>query len=164
MSLCTAEWKDELPLTSEMQEVPFSAGPPASLAKKLGKRVQLVSGTGDQGVSDKCKTHHPNHTFHWIQSNTCPVLPQVLLKIGNAAHATPRPLHLLGITGERWQGRVWVGWSLLVARGIGGHHQRPAGNSREEHICFLKCRHVTLGDDGMGSTRMAKKRTGHQWC
>lgn len=48
--LCTTcsrtKWKDQHPLTSEMQEEPFSARPLASLAKML-KRIYLISDTND---------------------------------------------------------------------------------------------------------------------
>lgn len=88
-----------------MQEAPFSAGPPASHAKKLRKRVQLVSGMGDQGIFDKDKSHHRTSTFSWTESNkfqvpTGPVLSRAPWRVGNEAQTKPGLLHALGVTVE----------------------------------------------------------------
>lgn len=86
--------------------------------KEAKKRVQLVSGTEDQGVFDKYEAHHQNYTFNWINSNTflapaCPVLskPRAV-----KPRPTPDPRTQWAPSWSHAEWRVWVGRSPWYLR------------------------------------------------
>lgn len=131
--------------------------------KEAKKRVPLVSGMEDRGVSDKHKAHHKNCTCNWVKSNTglcaqprpgtgkwSPDRPQTVALCGHNCGAMPRGQYELA--------------GHLDAPGIGGCCQKISWEFQRGARLLSRARACGFRGGGRLPLLDGPERFKHQWC